>query len=44
MQKKIDVERQEFAINVTGGTNVMAAGAILTSNVVRNKSILCFES
>ena len=36
--KEKDVERQEFAINVTGGTNVMAAGAILQAMLLGTKA------
>ena len=35
---KEDVLRQEFAINVTGGTNVMAAGAILSAMFLGTKA------
>ena len=33
-----DVLRQEFAINVTGGTNVMASGAILSAMLLGTKA------
>ena len=33
-----DVERQEFAINVTGGTNAMASGAILQAMLLGTKA------
>jgi len=33
-----DVERQEFAVNVTGGTNAMATGAILQAMLLGTKA------
>ena len=33
-----DVERQEFAVNVTGGTNAMASGAILQAMLLGTKA------
>ena len=33
-----DAERQDFAINVTGGTNVMATGAILSAMLLGTKA------
>ena len=38
VSKEEDVLRQEFAINVTGGTNVMAAGAILSAMFLGTKA------
>ena len=38
LEEENDVLRQEFAINVTGGTNVMASGAILQAMLLGTKA------
>ena len=38
VSKEENVLRQEFAINVTGGTNVMASGAILSAMLLGTKA------
>ena len=40
VSKEENVLRQEFAINVTGGTNVMASGAILSAMLLGTKAAI----